>query len=268
MQWIDHEQRDQHGQSHVAQDSVPGDSSPSIVRSARMRPMWIANSVRMNAIVQARSVGARPRSAASTSAASATASGSPVSPSSRTTVSSASAVVWTGAVAMFQAMPTILPAPATAMTHASAEPRANRSRRARDRVPERGQRGERALGAVGPAECPDRVADGVNREPASHEQPQAPGRDKWRVDQKDRNRHADHPADRRPPAQGGVRLTHGVEQLEARRKREQPSHTGGGEFRSAHRSQSARRPSPSVTTPTVVIRRRLRPANASSSCWM
>ena len=105
------------------------------------------------------------------------------------------------------------------------------------RVPERGQGGERALGAVGPAEHPDRVAGGVNREPPGHEHPQGLRRDKRPVDQDDRDRHADRAADRRPPARGGVRETHRVQQLEARRKREQRSDAGGWELGPAHRGR-------------------------------
>ena len=113
-----------------------------------------------------------------------------------------------------------------------------------NRVPERGQRGERALGAVGPAERPDQVADGVNGEPPGHDQPQGLRRDKRRVDQEYRDRHADRAADRRPPARGGVRPAHGVQQLETRRNREQRSHAGGGELGPAHRSHEREKTEP------------------------
>jgi hypothetical protein len=72
--------------------ATAGETRPRIVKSVRIRPMWMANSVAMKASVQVRSIGARTRSSASIWVATATASGSSVSPSSLTTVSSASVV--------------------------------------------------------------------------------------------------------------------------------------------------------------------------------
>ena len=107
--------------------ATPGEMRPRNVRSVLIRPMCIAKSVAMNASVHPASIGARVFSLASTSAASAATSDRSDSPSWLTTVSFASAVVYTGAAMMFQPMPKIRSAPAIATTHVNSQPRAKMS---------------------------------------------------------------------------------------------------------------------------------------------
>ncbi len=103
--------------------ATPGERMPRNVRSKPMRPMWIANSVAINAAIQPRSIGPRAVSSSARRSASVRSSSRSGRPRSLTVVCPASPAVNTGDRKMFQAVPKMRTAPATATVQAKVCPR-------------------------------------------------------------------------------------------------------------------------------------------------
>ena len=189
----------------------------------------------MNASVQPRSIGARARSAASTSAAISTASGWSASPSSLTTVSSASAV---GVDRRRHDVP-----------GNPGDPERAGDRKGPRQRPARGQEEHQRHGRVASQQrrpskrsistsqtggrIADRAAHRVEREPPADQEAQRLGRDERGVDQEERDHHADDRADRGMSPGGGRRPPQGVQPLDASRDGEQPADADDGRLRPA-----------------------------------
>ena len=87
--------------------------------------------------------------------------------------------------------------------------------------------------AVGGADGADRITDGIDREPAGHDDPQRLGRDKRRVDQENGDRHADDGADGGRATRRGRRSPQRVQPLDERGERQQCSDAGCRKLRAA-----------------------------------
>ena len=120
--------------------------------------------------------------------------GCSASPSSPTTVSSASSVVNTDATMMFQAMPKIRSAPAIATTHIKTHPCASSISSTTAALPHAAHVAIERSSTRG-FERRERVAGRVDRKPAGDHESQRSRGDQRGVDQKERDGHADERAD-------------------------------------------------------------------------
>ena len=90
-----------------------------------------------------------------------------------------------------------------------------------------------ALDDLAGAHGADRIANAVERKPAANQEPQGLGRDEWRVDQEQRDGHADHGADRRSPSAVSRRSPQRVQNFDAGRQGEQSADARRGRLRAA-----------------------------------
>jgi len=83
------------------------------------------------------------------------------------------------------------------------------------RIAERSKNGKRSLGARRFVKNSDGIPRPIQRKPASHEEPKRLGRDEGRVDQEQRDHHADDRTDRRLPASRRGRTAQSVQDLDS-----------------------------------------------------
>ena len=160
-------------------------------------------------------------------------------------------------------MPKILSAPAIATTHVNAQPRANEQQQHDGCVAKRREARDRSLRGGRPADDADRVANGVHRR-TSRRRANRRGlrRHERRIDQEQRDRHADDRAVVARRRAAGRRSPQGVQHLDDRRERQQPSDARRGNSARRRATRAPAAASPSVTTARLVTAGR-RPAARS-----